>query len=722
VIFSRLWSSIRARSSDSSAPVVEEENPCKERDLFFASITHEMRTPLNGISGFAQILHESPLSDEQRELVETIQSSSAHLLELINSILDFSKIQSGRLTIEKTPFNLFRQIEDAVDTHALSASQKDVELGLYIDPEITPVLVGDRVKISQIIINLLSNAIKFTNSYGRVNLIVEKLEEDAQSVRLKFAVRDTGIGIDPQEQKTIFDPFLQATSTERKKSSGTGLGLAITSKLVEMMGGRLELESKPGEGSCFCFTLTMEKSRTKESALYAKQFLGLRTGLLMPNRAVDREIDRYLERYLRYLGTDFEILYHDEVLEQDQPPALPDILFVDQRYARQENELDRILALDTKIVLMTTATIKREYAVNAAIVDRIIHKPINLSKIARALKACTQRVQSVAVREIDIERSLKGLRVLVAEDNLINQKLMRHILENMEIEVTIADNGKKALDYFRQEQYDMVFMDIQMPIMDGIETSKAIVAYEEDRHLRHVPIIALTASSRPEDTEHYLNAGMDAHLTKPIDIEEIKAVMARYAPVTLDSEAEKEAERQMHRELFSALGEEAVAAEHLPNPSTAAPEEVSDTATADREDIPHEPVQPEPDTLSIEPSESTEERHEAPEINQDDTAAAEESRAAESLPEESRVQEPVTEEALPTQDTEEPGSIEFQAPEHSVPEQDEAVSPTADTPATVQQQPEEGSQQPAKRETVQEQSDTNAQPFEIKYIEIPLSR
>ena len=516
----RLWKQLFPAS-----PKIEEpKSTSDERDLFFASISHEIRTPVNGIAGFTQLLKETDLSEEQDELVDTIHSSSMHLLELVNAILDFSKINSNSLALEQVSFNLFRQIEDTVDTHALMASQKDVELGLYIDPTISPVLMGDPIKISQVIINLVGNAIKFTDSFGRVNVSIEKIKETADTSTLKFSVSDTGIGIDTTQQEHIFNPFSQATSSISKKFGGTGLGLAISSKLVALMGGTLQVVSELEVGSIFYFTLTLDKADTAEVTSYADQFTDLRVGLLLPNRAVDREIDYYLQRYLRYLGTDFDILFGEEILAESHPP-LPDILFVDQRYTRRENELDQVLALDTKIILMTTATIKKAYQFDASSVDRIIYKPMNLTKVIRALKSSS--------KPTDLEHTepeqFSGLHVLVAEDNQVNQKLMERILEKLDVTVSIANNGEKALSLYKRDRFDMIFMDIQMPVMDGVEASQSIIAYEKEEALSHVPIIALTGNTTTKDRAFYLDAGMDACLAKPIDVKEIIHLIKEYS-------------------------------------------------------------------------------------------------------------------------------------------------------------------------------------------------
>ncbi len=519
----RLWKQIFPASPKK---IEEPKSISDERDLFFASISHEIRTPVNGIAGFTQLLKETELSEEQDELVDTIHSSSMHLLELVNAILDFSKINSNSLALEQVSFNLFRQIEDTVDTHALMASQKDVELGLYIDPTISPVLIGDPIKISQVIINLVGNAIKFTDSFGRVNITIEKMKETAETSTLKFSVSDTGIGIDSAQQEHIFNPFSQATSSISKKFGGTGLGLAISSKLVALMGGTLQVVSELEVGSIFYFTLTLDKADTTEVTSYANQFTDLRVGLLLPNRAVDREIDYYLQRYLRYLGTDFDILFGEEILAESHPP-LPDILFVDQRYTRRENELDQVLALDTKIILMTTATIKKEYQFDASSVDRIVYKPMNLTKVVRALKSSTKPTE-MEHNEADREQ-FSGLHVLIAEDNQVNQKLMERILEKLDVTVSIANNGEKALSLYKRDTFDMIFMDIQMPVMDGVEASQSIIAYEQEEALPHVPIIALTGNTSTKDRAFYLDAGMDACLAKPIDVKEIIHLIKEYS-------------------------------------------------------------------------------------------------------------------------------------------------------------------------------------------------
>jgi signal transduction histidine kinase/CheY-like chemotaxis protein len=508
------------------AQTIKESNQAK--DLFLANMSHEIRTPLNGIVGFTQLLKTTPLNDDQEEFIHVIEESSENLLTIVNDILDLSKIKVEKIDLEEVSFNPLDKFESSVETYGAKALQKDIDFGVYVDPTLPSSILGDPTRISQILVNLISNAIKFTSTYGEVSVFCEKIHQDDQEVTIKFSVKDTGIGISAAQQKKIFEAFAQADSSTTRKFGGTGLGLSISSKLVAIMGGKLEIESEPNKGSTFYFSLTF-KLDANSKPIERQDFGDMTVGLLLPKQGISRQVDRNLESYVRYLGANF-VTYYENAIFNHQPTELPDLMFVDQRYVRRQGEIDQILNLDTSIALLADGKNKKRLESISKELDSLIYKPLNYSK---TLKALQKRAGNTAVETTPAEESqmtFTNLNVLVAEDNRINQKLIISTLQNLDVHVTIAANGKEAVMLRKQNEYDLIFMDIQMPVMNGIEATREILHYEKLSQQKHVPIIALTANALRGDREKYLDAGMDNYTPKPINIDLIKEIIREYYP------------------------------------------------------------------------------------------------------------------------------------------------------------------------------------------------
>ena len=499
------------------------------KDLFLANMSHEIRTPLNGIVGFTQLLKSTELTEEQAEFITVIETSSDNLLTIVNDILDLSKIKANKIELENIAFDPVEKFESSIESYAARADEKDIELGVYMDTHLPTKVMGDPTKISQVIVNLISNAIKFTPESGRVNVKVEKLDETESDVTIKFAVQDTGIGISEEQRSKIFDAFSQADVSTSRKYGGTGLGLAISGKLVSFMGGELEIESKEGEGATFFFTITLEKAE-KSEARELPNMHGFTLAQVVPNHNTQRDINPNLQVYAQSVGAEYKI-YKSEAVQALSASELPDVLFVDHRSFRKKDELEALFDLPTKVVLITTSSMNRSIKDIEHKIDRMFYKPVNLTKVFKSFEVVYEEMTPKATTEhLSQEKQdrFENLNILVAEDNAINQKLIQNVLSSLGINVTLANNGEEALKLRMENSYDIIFMDIQMPVMGGIEATKAILEYEETRSEQHIPIVALTANALAGDREKYMAAGMDEYLTKPLELPALKALLLSY--------------------------------------------------------------------------------------------------------------------------------------------------------------------------------------------------
>jgi len=500
------------------ASTIKESNQTK--DLFLANMSHEIRTPLNGIVGFTQLMHNTNLDEEQKEFMQVIEHSSDNLLNIVNDILDLSKIKANKVEIEEIPFNALESFEASVETYASKASEKGIFYDLYIDPLLFDEVLGDPTKISQVLINLISNAIKFTPEEGRVSIEILPTERSDKEVEVCFRVMDTGIGISQEQQKKIFDAFSQADMSTNRKFGGTGLGLSISGKLVTLMGGKLEIESQEGEGTTFFFSLRFPRANRGEGAVKLEK---MRVGYLYADQPSEEIIKHpTLERYLQSMGQKLDY-YVGDALFALAPHQLPNVLFVD---AESVNAM-WYKNLKTKLVFIHKSVQSTQEDMAQEDSFRHLYTPLNYSKIAKSF------IESDVSKEDTNKKSKKDTSfenrsILVAEDNVINQKLIKNVLESFALDVTIANNGEEALKLRQEGAFELIFMDIQMPVMGGIDATKSIIAYEQKHQLPHIPIVALTANALAGDREKYLKAGMDEYLSKPIDLKAIESILKAF--------------------------------------------------------------------------------------------------------------------------------------------------------------------------------------------------
>ena len=503
------------------------EEASEAKSLFLANMSHEIRTPLNGIVGFTELLKNTELKGEQKEFVSIIEKSSENLLEIINNILDLSKIESNKVEIENIVFNPIEEFESAVEIYAVKAAEKHVNLACFIDPRLNQPIKGDPTKIKEILINLMSNAVKFTNQGGSINVEIRKVHaSEPDKCAISFSVEDTGIGISPDKKAHIFEAFSQADTSVTRKFGGTGLGLTISARYAELMGGKLDLESELGKGTKFFFTIEFEELPPMNEDL-RDHFTNVSVAFFT-SPSMSKKQDEYIKEYLDYFGAQLIPFSAPEELIRLATEKKAQSALIDADYA-SDSDLRKMGKTPIHCNVIIKSTQQKRIEALRLHCEKIIYEPVNVTKVISLLKAATSEVVKEAKRPLlDIDHIGFSAKALVAEDNTINQKLIKRTLEDLGLTVELADNGLEAFEKRRNGDYDIIFMDISMPVMDGVEATHEILDYEEDEDIPHIPIVALTANALKGDRERFLAEGLDEYTTKPLVREEIVSILKKF--------------------------------------------------------------------------------------------------------------------------------------------------------------------------------------------------
>ncbi|NOX35124.1 MAG: response regulator [Deltaproteobacteria bacterium] len=514
----------------------EEANKAKSN--FLANMSHEIRTPMNGVIGMTNILLDEPNTPETRDGLETIKRSAETLLTILNDILDFSKIEAGKLDIETIDFNLRNMVEETLELIAMKSHKKGIELTYVFDEDVPSLLIGDPTRVRQIIMNLVGNAIKFTSRGGDINIRIKLVNETKNQAKIAFYIKDTGIGMGKRDTEKLFQSFHQVDASTTRKYGGTGLGLAISKQLSELMGGEIKVESEPGKGSLFTFSILFEKQKNVVEKLRVppEDLKGKRI-LIVDDNALNLEIlEGFLIKWDFIVEATTDGNHAVQMCQLVAKTNMPfDMIITDYQMPKIDGaELGKIIrshpdTKNIKLIMLTSRGLRGEAKKMKEIgFDGYLSKPIRRSQLFDSIvlvfsgenqghKTLKQIVTKY--RTNDLQR--KNTKILVAEDHPVNQKVIQSILTRLGFRHHVSSDGQKALEELEKNNYDLVLMDVQMPVMDGYECASQIRASNSKVLNKNIPIIALTAHAMKGDMEKCIIAGMNDYTTKPVDSNEL---------------------------------------------------------------------------------------------------------------------------------------------------------------------------------------------------------